>query len=134
MNPDIIITTGSVDNLMTTVNYMYISELERYYYITNKKLLLGDRVQLSGSIDVLKTYSSQIEGLTALITRQENIGINDVEDKQLPLKPYRETKVLEFPESPFTNIEGENTDQRFFVLNIFGEPIIAQSNSGGETT
>lgn len=133
MNPDIIVTTGSVDNLMTTVNYMYISELERYYYITNKKLLLGDRVQLSGHIDVLKTYSSQIEGLSALITRQENIGINDVEDKQLPLKPYRETKALEFSESPFTNIEGESADQRFFVLNVFGEPLLSNSSGDDDT-
>ena len=41
-------------------NYCYIKEFNRYYYITDIKLLTGRLYQLQLDIDVLMTYKSDI--------------------------------------------------------------------------
>lgn len=44
-----------------TDNYAYIPQWGRYYYITNYRVALGGRVELSLEIDVLMTYRDQIK-------------------------------------------------------------------------
>lgn len=121
MKPQLIVKVDSanIGELMGFANYMYIPELSRYYYIQDKSLLTGNRISLTGSIDVLMTYAAGIRNLNGTITRQENIGINDIVDSLLPLQNRKELAVVEFESSEF-NITGANGSSYNFVLNVSG--------------
>ena len=121
MKPQLIIKVDSanIGELMGFANYMYIPELGRYYYIQSKSLLTGNRISLTGAIDVLKTYDSGIRNLNGTITRQENIGINDIVDSLLPLQNRKKLAVIEFENSEF-NISNASTSDYNFVLNVSG--------------
>lgn len=78
LRPTILIeaSAGSFAN----VNYMYIPDFSRYYYITDIRSVRNNITEVSGRVDVLKTYDSQIRGCTGIIRRQEkqfNLLVND---------------------------------------------------------
>ena len=52
------------------VNYAYITEFGRYYYINNI-ICKGKLYELHMHVDVLKTYASGIRSNSAVISRQE---------------------------------------------------------------
>ena len=57
--------------ILLTANYMFIGDFGRYYYITDITTNnLG--LIITGKVDVLKTYSSDIYALKAIIARQED--------------------------------------------------------------
>lgn len=86
---------------MTGVNYFYISDFGRYYYITDISLDIGGRIVLSGAIDVLKTYSNSILNTTATVIRSESVGKPTmVPDSKLPINPN--TKDLKTAYKSFT--------------------------------
>ena len=63
-------------------NYCYIKEFNRYYYITDIKLLNGGLYQLNLDIDVLMTYKNDI--MTKPITTSKIVKIvNDVDFSDL---------------------------------------------------
>ena len=53
------------------VNYAYISEFGRYYYINNI-VCKGKLFELDMHVDVLKTYAAGIRNNSAVISRQQN--------------------------------------------------------------
>lgn len=55
-----------------TYNYLYIAELNRYYFVTNTEILNANTVLLSLQLDVLKTYATDILNATGTITAKEN--------------------------------------------------------------
>lgn len=59
-------------SLPTNCNYFYIAEFNRYYYIDDVKTITADIFEITGHVDVLKTYESQIRGCTGIVARQEN--------------------------------------------------------------
>lgn len=62
----------------TKGNYCYIKEFNRYYYITDIKLLTGGLYQLQLEIDVLMSYKEFI--MTQPITTSKDVKIaNDVD-------------------------------------------------------
>lgn len=54
-----------------TVNYAYISEFNRYYYINNI-VCNGPLFELHMHVDVLMSYRSGIRSNTAVVSRQQN--------------------------------------------------------------
>ena len=58
----------------TDANYAYIDDFERYYFITDKPVKTGGRIELSLKSDPLETFKSQILNLNAVIEKQENKG------------------------------------------------------------
>lgn len=69
-------------------NYCYIKEFNRYYYITDIKLLTGGMYQLQLEIDVLMTYKEDI--MSKPITTSKDVKIsNDVDFNNLyDIKQY----------------------------------------------
>lgn len=69
-------------------NYCYIKEFNRYYYITDIKLLTGGMYQLQLEIDVLMTYKEDI--MAKPITTSKDVKIsNDVDFSNLyDIKQY----------------------------------------------
>ncbi len=54
-----------------TYNYLYIAELNRYYFVTNTEILNATTVLLSLQLDVLKTYCTDILNATGTIVSRE---------------------------------------------------------------
>ena len=62
----------SMNAAVYTANYMYIPYFGRYYYITNIEVIEGNVLRISGHVDVLKTYSSQLKNCPINTRRNEN--------------------------------------------------------------
>ena len=57
---------------LTNVNYMYIAEFNRYYFITKIESIRTGLWRIYAHCDVLKTYSEGILGTPAVVARNEN--------------------------------------------------------------
>ena len=73
-SPTVIV--GGITSLdsISDYNYAYIPQGHRYYYINDIIALSGGRVKLVLTVDVLKSYASDILNSTQLVTRQKNKG------------------------------------------------------------
>ena len=111
----IVNATGAIANN----NYAYIPNYQRYYYVDSVTVGRNGMYVVQLSVDVLMTYADAIRNLSATISRQENIGINDIVDSLLPLQNRKELAVIEFESSEF-NITNANTSSYNFVLNVAG--------------
>ena len=111
----IVNATGAIANN----NYAYIPDYKRYYYVDSVTVGRNGMYIVQLSVDVLMTYVDGIKNLSATISRQENIGINDIVDSLLPLQNRTQLAVLEFESSQF-NIENATNSSYNFVLNVSG--------------
>ena len=59
-------------------NYCYIQDLGRYYFIDSVERMNGTIYKIRVSVDVLKSFSSQIENINAIIVKSENPDNNFV--------------------------------------------------------
>lgn len=59
-------------------NYCYIQDLGRYYFIDSVERMNGTIYKIRLSVDVLKSFSSQIENINAIIVKSENPDNNFV--------------------------------------------------------
>ena len=59
-------------------NYCFIPDLNRYYFIENIEKMNGSIYKIRITVDVLKSFSSQIENINAIITKSENPDNNFV--------------------------------------------------------
>lgn len=73
-------------------NYMYIPAFNRYYF-AEISALVGDRVEITGNVDVLMSYANQIRALNVTVLRQEYMYNDYFIDNQLPI---RQTKTIQF--------------------------------------
>ena len=73
-SPTVIV--GGITSLdrISNYNYAYIPQCQRYYYINDIIALSGGRVKLVLTVDVLKTYASDILASKQLITAEKDIG------------------------------------------------------------
>lgn len=62
----------SMNAAVYTANYMYIPYFGRYYFITNIEVIEGNVLRVTGHVDVLKTYSSQIKACTVNSRKNQN--------------------------------------------------------------
>ena len=60
-------------------NYCYIQDLGRYYYIDSVEKMNGTIYKIRVSVDVLKSFATQIENINAVITKSENPDNNFVD-------------------------------------------------------
>lgn len=77
---DPIITISNIDNYIGSMNYAYIPEFNRYYFITNVESVQKNLWKVSFHVDVLFTYRDAIRANSAIIERNENeydLKLND---------------------------------------------------------
>lgn len=48
------------DSSLVNANYFYIAEWARYYFITNRVYLDGNRIEITGHVDVLASFKNEI--------------------------------------------------------------------------
>ena len=53
-------------------NYCYIQDLGRYYFIESVEKMNGTIFKIKLTVDVLKSFSTQIENIQAIIVKSEN--------------------------------------------------------------
>lgn len=69
------------------INYLFFTNLQRYYYITNKTYEKRGICRLECNVDVLETYKSHILASTQYIERAEQKKAQNryIVDNQLPI-------------------------------------------------
>ena len=104
----------------TSCNYLYVPSWNRYYFIDNITVLLGNRMLLSCTVDALQTYQKNIEQLQCCITRQELIQEPFLADEQMTfLETYDVINRLPYHYySHFTDVTTEN--KYCFILGVAG--------------
>ena len=79
INPVIMISGANIPTLKNA-NYMHIPDFNRFYFITDIKSIRNGLIEISGHVDVLQTYASQIRNNTAIIKRNANSWNLYIED------------------------------------------------------
>ena len=94
---------ATYDNL-SSYNYLYIQEWNRYYFIKDITVDVGGKIYLQCAIDVLYTYRLYFGDVVACVIRSESIGKpTEIIDTSLPINPNKkETKVIDLGQSVFT--------------------------------
>lgn len=69
-------------------NYFYVSEWGRYYKVTNRLLIPGKHMMISGISDPVQSFNSGIAGLEVLAARCEDLSVRSPElaDNAIPLE------------------------------------------------
>ena len=104
---------------MTNINYCYITELKRYYFLTNYTYITGQRIELHCNVDVLMSYADEIKRLKVNVLRYEKIQPSYITDSRIPLFSSTKQRVIEFPDNIF-NLANPSADDKNFLLNIVG--------------
>lgn len=108
IRPTLIFDYGIVPN----VNYVWLSEVARYYFVRNRTYSQG-RIYLECEEDVLMTYRTQLKAQTVVIKRQRNnYDLNQI-DSEWTTEGYTATRTIPFPNG-FKESEPE------WVLGIAG--------------
>lgn len=85
----------SYDSSIANNNYFYISDWGRYYKVTNVEVNDAKMMFISGTVDVVKSFWSEIKNCTGSVTRNEKVGVGDIIDQQLPINPSSESVKIE---------------------------------------
>lgn len=82
--PDLILDCSSPSGF----NYFYIADWGRYYRITSREVLPGDRMSISGISDPVQSFCAGIAALPVLAARAEDLLLRSPElaDSSIPLE------------------------------------------------
>ena len=106
INPIVTISKERFNN----ANYCRIEDYGRFYFISDIKLLFGNRLQLTlDSDDICNADFTNVKGLCV---RNEFVGLSGQVDSMLPLDSSVETNVVEFTNGFSNNLQ--------YVLTVLG--------------
>lgn len=108
---DPVILIEDIDDFLPEMNYAYIQEFNRYYYITGIESVRQGLWRVSFHVDVLYTYKDAIRENSGIIERNENLY-----DLQLNDGLFRTRQNPRIVQVPFPS--GFNTWN--FVLGVAG--------------
>ena len=69
--------------LISSCNYFYLNDFNRYYYKEDAVLLQHGVYEITGRVDPLKSFEGGINGLTALVLRNEFEYNGDIVDDEI---------------------------------------------------
>lgn len=72
IDPVILFEANSPGFQSNRVNYLYVAEFERYYYVTNIVSVNYTLWEVHCHVDVLMSFKEQIRAQTAVVSRQES--------------------------------------------------------------
>lgn len=116
-------------NELSGINYIYVPEWLRYYFVNDIRIISGDIMELSCHIDVLNSFKSAILDSECICIRSERTDVNPrtvytqngtyINDTQRPIYPYVEQTAYAFSAGDF-NLSSASNLSRNFVLNVSG--------------
>lgn len=95
-------------------NYVYIAQLNRYYYVTDIVSVKYKLWEISLSVDVLMSYKNALLSCSAFVDRNENSFDNNIIDKKRVIQQGYDIEV-----STVTNELLDNTSTNNIVLTGF---------------
>lgn len=108
VRPSIKVSSGLIGQ---GVNYVYINDLERYYYI-NDWVMENGYIRLDLEVDVLMSFKSAIKARNVIVRRNEKLFNMYLDDNQYKVQNRTAVRTVVFP-SGFT---GHN-----IVLGVVGK-------------
>jgi hypothetical protein len=114
INPSILVQQTTAPQF----NYVYISSFGRYYFVSNITAVNQKLWQIDLKCDVLMTYKSGVQTLSAIIGRQENDYNADLNDTDLPIEKGVDINIEEFNTTPFDTTS--STAVHNYVLVVVG--------------
>lgn len=121
LTPTIEVRESTIIDDLWTINYFYIPKFKRYYFVTDAVATAG-MFRISGRVDVLRSYKSEILISSQIISRQEKLQDRYLHDSMIPISDKQEVIEAEFGET----FDDENS---LFILITTGQ----QSGSEGAT-
>lgn len=98
LTPTIEVRESTIIDDLWSINYFHIPKLKRYYFVTDLTATAG-MFQISGRVDVLRTYKSEINLSNQIITRQQNLQDKYLHDSMIPISDKQEVIETEFGET-----------------------------------
>lgn len=81
--------SGISDSVIARLNYIYIPEWDRYYYVTNIQTELGKHYTIDCFVDALMSFQSEIKSLKGFVRRQEFKYNDYIPDTKIPARDTR---------------------------------------------
>lgn len=102
LNPTVVVNwDNTYGNIIANANYAYIDTFKRYYFI-NCALDTAQRVVVSGKVDYLMSWATQIKACPATIVRAQIGHPTYVVDKKYPIDPNKFIiHGIDFDDSPY---------------------------------
>lgn len=72
IDPVFLIDTSLTSDMISNVNYVYVEEFGRYYYVTNIVAETNQLWAVHCHVDVLMSYKEEIKAQRAIVARQAN--------------------------------------------------------------
>lgn len=95
LTPTIEVRESTIIDDLWSINYFYIPKFKRYYFVTDLTATAG-MFQISGRVDVLRTYKSEINLSSQIVTRQQNLQDKYLHDSMIPISDKQEVQEVEF--------------------------------------
>ena len=106
---------------LSTCNYMYIDEFERYYFVQNVTLQAGNRCLVTGVVDPLMSFSNEILNADYLISRSSTKTNLSYIDDMIPMMcGYKDDIITGFSEIYGIKTSDPTPVLGYVVLEIMG--------------
>lgn len=98
--------------IMATLNYCYIPDFGRYYWITDRNSMVNGVVELTLESDPWTSFATQLRAATATVDRQPDEKKADgyIQDNQYIGKSYKKIFERDFP--------NELTDFSYILMTV----------------
>lgn len=103
------------------VNYAYIGDYQRYYYVTEIKILSGNVLELHCQSDPLMSFRNAIKNCQGVLVANENLTTPYIRDLNYPVSLKKTITTYLFDADPF-NIEntGYQTGHNYVLTTAGG--------------
>lgn len=116
-NPSILIDVSGEGNYTLQSNYVYIDQLQRYYYIRSIDFVRKNLWRLNLHVDVLMTYKDKIHNLTCYIKRNAETYNDMIPDGEMILSPE---PIIQVEEIPNDVMELKSSTESILITTIWG--------------
>lgn len=84
-------------NIMATLNYAYIADFGRYYWIVDRNSTVNGVVELTLESDPWTSFAAQLRGVTATVDRSASNWQGFLYDNGYQLLAYKTAAIRNFP-------------------------------------
>lgn len=101
LNPIIVIDSISD---FSKINYAWIEDYKRYYFVTDIQPITGGRLQVTLRVDPLMSHADAIASTQAIIDRSSSYGNDYIVDGDIVLSNKPNFQTISFPNSFSTSL------------------------------
>lgn len=104
-----------VGGVPDSCNYVGITDFGRFYYVTERRMITTNIVELQLEVDVRKSFLDEFKANRGIVDRQTNNYDAYLKDEKIPIGAKKALAVRSFPQTPF---EGGNSNR--VVMLVLG--------------